>query len=85
MKVTVVGAGNVGATCADILAQKEVCNEVVLVDIKDGLSEGKALDIFQKAPINLYDTSDELFFICARFYDRHFLISMSCLEICMDF
>ena len=56
MKVTVVGAGNVGATCADILAQKEVCNEVVLVDIKDGLSEGKALDIFQKAPINLYDT-----------------------------
>ena len=52
MKVTVVGAGNVGATCADILAQKEVCNEVVLVDIKDGLSEGKALDIFQKAPNN---------------------------------
>ena len=56
MKVTVVGAGNVGATCADVLAQKEVCNEVVLVDIKEGLSEGKSLDIFQKAPINLYDT-----------------------------
>ena len=56
MKVTVVGAGNVGATCADVLAYKEVCNEVVLVDIKDGLSEGKSLDIFQKAPINLYDT-----------------------------
>ena len=36
MKVTVVGAGNVGATCADVLAQKEVCNEVVLVDIKEG-------------------------------------------------
>ena len=47
MKVTVVGAGNVGATCADVLAYKEVCNEVVLVDIKDGLSEGKSLDIFQ--------------------------------------
>ena len=56
MKVTVVGAGNVGATCADVLAYKEVCNEVVLVDIKDGLSEGKSLDVFQKAPINLYDT-----------------------------
>ena len=56
MKVTVVGAGNVGATCADVLAQREVCNDVVLVDIKDGLSEGKALDIFQKSPINLYDT-----------------------------
>ena len=56
MKVTVVGAGNVGATCADVLAYREVCNEVVLVDIKDGLSEGKSLDIFQKAPINLYDT-----------------------------
>ncbi|MFL2997092.1 MAG: malate dehydrogenase [Cytophagales bacterium] len=56
MKVTVVGAGNVGATCADVLAYKEVCNEVVLVDIKEGLSEGKSLDIFQKAPINLYDT-----------------------------
>ena len=56
MKVTVVGAGNVGATCADVLAYKEVCNEVVLLDIKDGLSEGKSLDIFQKAPINLYDT-----------------------------
>jgi len=56
MKVTVVGAGNVGATCADVLAQNEVCNEIVLVDIKEGLSEGKALDIFQKSPINLYDT-----------------------------
>ena len=56
MKVTVVGAGNVGATCADVLAYREVCKEVVLVDIKDGLSEGKSLDIFQKAPINLYDT-----------------------------
>ena len=56
MKVTVVGAGNVGATCADVLAYREIANEVVLVDIKDGLAEGKALDIWQKAPINLYDT-----------------------------
>ena len=56
MKVTVVGAGNVGATCADVLAQNEVCNEIILVDIKEGISEGKAMDIFQKSPINLYDT-----------------------------
>ncbi len=56
MKVTVVGAGNVGATCADVLAYKEVVNEVVLVDIKEGVAEGKALDIWQKSPINTYDT-----------------------------
>ncbi|MCU4163018.1 malate dehydrogenase [Carboxylicivirga caseinilyticus] len=56
MKVTVVGAGNVGATCADVLAYREIANEVVLVDIKEGVAEGKALDIWQKAPINLYDT-----------------------------
>jgi len=56
MKVTIVGAGNVGATCADVLAYREVSNEIVLVDIKEGISEGKSLDIFQKAPINLYDT-----------------------------
>ena len=56
MKVTVVGAGNVGATCADVLAYREIANEVVLLDIKEGVAEGKALDIWQKAPINLYDT-----------------------------
>lgn len=56
MKVTVVGAGNVGATCADILAYREIANEVVLIDIKEGIAEGKALDIWQKAPIDLYDT-----------------------------
>lgn len=56
MKITVVGAGNVGATCADVLAYREIANEVVLVDIKEGLAEGKALDIWQKAPVNLYDT-----------------------------
>ena len=56
MKVTVVGAGNVGATCADVLAYKEIVNEVVLLDIKEGFAEGKALDIWQKAPINNYDT-----------------------------
>ncbi len=56
MKVTVVGAGNVGATCADVLAYREIANQIVLVDIKEGLAEGKALDIWQKAPIDLYDS-----------------------------
>ena len=56
MKITVVGAGNVGATCADVLAYREIANEVILVDIKEGLAEGKALDMWQKAPVNLYDT-----------------------------
>jgi len=56
MKVTVVGAGNVGATCANVLATREVANEVVLLDIKEGFAEGKALDIWETAPVNLYDT-----------------------------
>jgi malate dehydrogenase len=56
MKITVVGAGNVGATSADVLAYREIANEVVIVDIKEGLAEGKGLDIWQKAPVNLYDT-----------------------------
>ena len=56
MKVTVVGAGNVGATCANVIAQKELVNEVVLVDIKDGIAQGKALDILQTSGINNYDT-----------------------------
>jgi malate dehydrogenase len=56
MKVTVVGAGNVGATCADVLAHREIANEIVLLDIKEGFAEGKALDIWQSAPIGLYDS-----------------------------
>lgn len=56
MKITVVGAGNVGATCADVLAHNEVSSEVVLLDIKEGLAEGKALDIWQTAPIKRYST-----------------------------
>lgn len=55
-KVTVVGAGNVGATCADVLAYREIAEEIVLVDIKEGVAEGKSLDIWQKAPINQYDS-----------------------------
>jgi len=56
MKVTVVGAGNVGATCANVIAHRELVNEVVLLDIKEGTAEGKSLDMWQTAPINLYDT-----------------------------
>ncbi len=56
MKITVVGAGNVGATCANVIAHKELANEVVLLDIKEGFAEGKALDIWETAPINLYDS-----------------------------
>lgn len=56
MKVTVVGAGNVGSTCANVIAHKELCNEVILLDIKEGIAEGKALDMWQTSPVNLYDT-----------------------------
>ncbi len=56
MKVTVVGAGNVGATCAQVVAEKNIVKEVVLVDIKEGISEGKALDLWQTAPVNYYNT-----------------------------
>jgi malate dehydrogenase len=56
MKVTVVGAGNVGATCADVLAKREVANEIVLLDIKEGFAEGKALDIWEASPITQYDS-----------------------------
>jgi malate dehydrogenase len=47
MKVTIVGAGNVGATCADAIAYRRIASEVVLLDIKEGFAEGKALDIMQ--------------------------------------
>ena len=56
MKITVVGAGNVGATCANVISHKELSNEVILLDIKEGVSEGKSLDMWQTAPINMYDT-----------------------------
>ena len=56
MKITIVGAGNVGATCANVCAHKELANEIVLLDIKEGVAEGKALDIWETAPINLYDS-----------------------------
>jgi len=56
MKISVIGAGNVGATCADEIARRELANEVILLDIKEGISEGKALDLWQTAPVNIYDT-----------------------------
>ena len=56
MKVTVVGAGNVGATCANVIAHKELVKEVILLDIKQGIAEGKALDIWQTSGVNNYDT-----------------------------
>lgn len=55
-RITVVGAGNVGATCANVIAHKDLTKEVVLVDIKEGVAEGKALDIWQTSAINNFDT-----------------------------
>ena len=55
-KVTVVGAGNVGATCANVLAFNEVADEVVMLDIKEGISEGKAMDMMQTAQLLGFDT-----------------------------
>ncbi len=55
-KVTVVGAGAVGATCANVMACREVASEVVLLDIKEGLSEGKMLDMYQCATLMDFDT-----------------------------
>jgi malate dehydrogenase len=56
-KVTVIGAGNVGATCANVLAHKDIVKEIVLVDIVGDLARGKALDTWQQAPIDHYSTS----------------------------
>lgn len=56
MKLTVVGAGAVGATCADNIARKELCSELVLLDIKEGLAEGKAQDMMQTTTLLGFDT-----------------------------
>jgi malate dehydrogenase len=55
-KITVIGAGNVGATCANVIAHKDLAKEVVLLDIKEGIAEGKALDIWQTSAINHVNT-----------------------------
>ena len=56
-KITVVGAGNVGATCANVLALKEVADEVVMLDVKEGISEGKTMDMMQTAQLLGFDTT----------------------------
>ncbi|MBU2527004.1 MAG: malate dehydrogenase [Bacteroidetes bacterium] len=56
MKVTIVGAGNVGATCADVISYRQIASEVVLLDIKEGFAEGKALDIMQCATTTGFTT-----------------------------
>lgn len=56
MKVTVVGAGAVGASCAEYIAIKDFAAEVVLIDIKEGFAEGKAMDLMQTASLNGFDT-----------------------------
>jgi len=56
MKVSVIGAGSVGATCANVIAKKDIAQEVVLLDIKENYAEGKALDIWESSKVNYYDT-----------------------------
>jgi malate dehydrogenase len=55
-KISVIGAGNVGATCANLMAQKELASEIILLDIKEGLAEGKALDMMQTAHLLGFDS-----------------------------
>ncbi|MDR1582134.1 MAG: malate dehydrogenase [Prevotellaceae bacterium] len=55
-KITVIGAGNVGATCADVIVSRELADEVVLLDIKEGIAEGKAMDIMQTAALREFNT-----------------------------
>ena len=56
MKITVVGAGAVGASCAEYIAMKNFASEVVILDIKEGFAEGKAMDLMQTASLNGFDT-----------------------------
>ena len=55
-KITVVGAGHVGATCAQRLAEKELAREIVLIDIIEGIPQGKALDQWESAPVEGFDS-----------------------------
>ncbi|MFN9338306.1 MAG: lactate/malate family dehydrogenase, partial [Candidatus Kapaibacterium sp.] len=56
MKMTVIGAGNVGATTAQRIADKELAHEVVLVDIAEGIPQGKGLDMFESMPVEASDS-----------------------------
>lgn len=55
-KVSIIGAGEVGASCATCLAERDIVNEIVIVDVKQGLAEGKAIDIRQSAALKRFDT-----------------------------
>jgi malate dehydrogenase len=55
MKITVIGAGNVGATTAKLLVDKKLCNELILIDVLEGIPQGKALDMFESAPVEFSD------------------------------
>ena len=57
MKITVIGAGNVGATAALRIAEKQLAKEVVLIDIVEGVPQGKALDMYESGPVGLFDTT----------------------------
>lgn len=57
MKVTVIGAGNVGASCAEYIAIKNFADEIVLLDIKEGFAEGKAMDLMQTSSLNSFDST----------------------------
>jgi malate dehydrogenase len=56
MKISVIGAGNVGATCAEVIAHRRIASEIVLLDIREGFAEGKALDMMQTATLNGFNT-----------------------------
>ncbi len=56
MKVSVIGAGNVGATVANVLAEKDIVNEIVLLDVVENQAEGKALDMWESSPVQMFDT-----------------------------
>ena len=56
-KVTVIGAGNVGASCANVLVVNEITDHVILLDVKEGISEGKAIDIMQTAALLGFDST----------------------------
>lgn len=59
MKITVVGAGNVGTACATEMAEKEIAEEIILIDVKEGVTQGKALDIWEASAIQSFDTRVE--------------------------
>ena len=78
MKITVVGAGAVGATCADNIARRQLAQEVVLLDIKEGLSEGKALDTVSYTHLDVYKRQLPS---CTGVHVVHYKIEMNCYAL----